>query len=157
VLPNSVDTILNIFVDGHLWRLFTPIFLHFDWFEIIIGLVPFIYLGWQVEMNEGKGFFIVAMLFLSAVSHICHFYLASHLIISGISCINLGLLAYIAISKTYPIAKTYHLASWPILLTSIVLLIDIWQSPYLLTAYIGSTLSGIALVFTQQHLLKIKN
>ncbi|MCY4044275.1 MAG: rhomboid family intramembrane serine protease [Cellvibrionales bacterium] len=153
-LPNTFDTILNIFVDGHLWRLFTPIFIHFDWFEICIGLIPFLYLGSQIENNEGKLFFLTCVLFLSCLSHICHFYLASHLMISGISCVNFGLFTYIVCSRTYPKSKPYQLPSRITLFIFLILTMDLWQSPPLITAYIGSLLSGISLVFVQQHLIR---
>jgi GlpG protein len=60
---------------GQVWRLVTPIFLHFDLLHLVFNLLMFLSLGGQVESARGSGRFLLLVLVLAVVSNLTQFYL----------------------------------------------------------------------------------
>ena len=157
VMPASeFDTFMNIFFDGQFWRLFTPLFLHFDWPGFVCTLIVLVYLGWQIEKKEGSFFFFVALFFLGFMTNVSQFYLSPSLLFSGAIGVLAGFMVFALFSNHYYATPRYQLTPWIIFL---LLGVSLWRlvngiqliaHPLALTAPV---LSGFFLVFFRQHLI----
>ena len=70
VNPLKIDSRI---MEGQLWRLITPIFIHFGPLHIFFNMWWLYDLGTQIEKRKGAKFFITFVLILAAVSNYCEF------------------------------------------------------------------------------------
>ena len=70
VNPLKIDSRI---MEGQLWRLITPIFIHFGPLHIFFNMWWLYDLGTQIEKRKGAKFFITFVLILAAVSNFCEF------------------------------------------------------------------------------------
>ena len=73
--PIKIDSRI---MEGQLWRLITPIFIHFNYIHIIFNMWWLYDLGTQIEKRKGAKFFITFVLILAAVSNYCEFLYIEH-------------------------------------------------------------------------------
>ena len=85
---------------GQIWRLFTPIFIHFGFLHIIFNLLWLRDLGSTLERRHGSLFFAAQVLVIATVSNTAQYVLAGPLF-GGMSGIVYGLLGYIWIRGKY--------------------------------------------------------
>ena len=95
-------------MQGQVWRLVTPIFLHGGWLHLIFNMMWYFDLGSQIEENEGS---LKALLFLLIVGIICNVaqYSVSGPLFVGMSGVIYGLLGYVWMLSRYGIKNTYHI------------------------------------------------
>lgn len=79
---------------GQIWRLFTPIFLHFGLMHILFNMMWLKDLGSMIENRQGAIFFLIKVLVLAALSNFGQ-YLVSGPSFGGMSGVVYGLLGYI--------------------------------------------------------------
>jgi GlpG protein len=99
VKAGAHDPFLSIW-DGEIWRLFTPIFLHFDWQHILFNMVLFYYLGSQIERIRGPLRFGLIVAATALVSNTAQAYFSSPNF-GGMSGVVYGLLGYVWMKTTY--------------------------------------------------------
>ncbi|MCH9614328.1 MAG: Rhomboid protease GlpG [Chlamydiia bacterium] len=85
-------------LDGQVWRLITPIFLHFDFLHILFNMLWLWLLGRQVEERLGIVKFVILMLVAAVVSNTTQ-YLMSGPFFIGFSGVVCALAAYIWIRQ----------------------------------------------------------
>ncbi len=91
---NDVDIIRQKILDGQLWRLVTPIFLHFDIMHVTFNATILWFLGHQVESREGSLRLLLLVLFTGVISNVGQYYFSLGHLFGGMSGVNYGLLAY---------------------------------------------------------------
>jgi len=79
---------------GQVWRLVTPIFLHFGWMHIIFNLYWLYFLGGGMEGRLGTGRFLLFILAAAILSNLGQ-YLLSGPNFGGMSGVNYGLFGYL--------------------------------------------------------------
>jgi len=80
---------------GHLWRVITPIFLHFGFMHIIFNLYWLYYLGGGLEGRLGMFKFALFILFTAALSNIGQYIVEGSPSFGGMSGVNYALFGYI--------------------------------------------------------------
>jgi GlpG protein len=68
---------------GQVWRLVTPIFLHFGLMHLVFNLLMFLSLGGQVEARRGSLRLLGLLLVLAVVSNLTEFYLGHPRLVGG--------------------------------------------------------------------------
>jgi GlpG protein len=96
--------------DGQIWRLITPIFLHFTIFHIFFNMWWLYDLGSQVENKKGSKFFITFVILLAVCSNLCQ-YLYSGPSFGGMSGVVYGLFGYVWIKCKLDPADGFQLDS----------------------------------------------
>ena len=78
---------------GQLWRLVTPIFLHFGLLHLVFNMLWLYQLGGVLEIRQGRGFFVGLIILLAISSNLAQ-YLHTGPNFGGMSGVVYGLLGY---------------------------------------------------------------
>lgn len=93
---------------GQLWRLITPIFVHFGFLHIIFNVMWMMDLGGMVETRQGSRFFAMQLAAMAIVSNLAQ-YMMSGPLFGGLSGVVYGLLGYVWIRGKYDLTSGYFL------------------------------------------------
>ncbi len=85
-------------LSGQIWRIVTPIFLHFGFFHILFNMFWLYSLGGQIESRKGGKFFLSFVLILATVSNLLQFLFAGYNF-GGMSGVVYGLFGYVFIKS----------------------------------------------------------
>ena len=85
-------------LSGQIWRVVTPIFLHFGFFHILFNMFWLFSLGGQIENRKGGKFFLTFVLIIAAVSNLVQFAFAGFNF-GGMSGVVYGLFGYVFIKS----------------------------------------------------------
>ena len=91
---------------GQLWRLVTPIFLHFGILHVLFNMLWLYTLGNQIEMRGGRRQFALLVLAIGVVSNVGQYMIAGPAF-GGFSGVVYGLLGYIWIMAQFQPASGY--------------------------------------------------
>ena len=80
---------------GHIWRVITPIFLHFGFMHVIFNLYWLYFLGGGMEGRLGSLKFALFILFTAALSNIGQYIVEGSPSFGGMSGVNYALFGYI--------------------------------------------------------------
>ena len=80
--------------NGQVWRLVTPVFLHFGPVHIIFNALWVWYLGTILELNQGRLMTLALVLVISIVSNTAQAFVSDGAIFGGLSGVVHGLFAY---------------------------------------------------------------
>ncbi len=86
--------------NGEIWRLFTPMLIHFGFFHFLFNMMWLKDLGSMVEDRKGTLFLVVFVLIASGASNVTQF-LLSHPAFGGMSGVVYALLGYIWMKGKY--------------------------------------------------------
>jgi len=99
-ISEKLDGQLSEFTSGQIWRIFTPIFLHFNFLHIAFNMLWLHDLGSQIEKKKGPKHFISFVLILAAVSNLAQFLVAGPAF-GGMSGVVYGLFGYVWVKSKY--------------------------------------------------------
>lgn len=159
--------------NGEIWRLVTPMFLHFSMMHIIFNMMAVYDFGGQIESRLKSGWFVLLVVLLAVVSNVAQVMVDSWLEqttlfpdvgnFGGMSGVNYGLFGFVFMRSYVLQDATYRLAPG----TSLILfawLVLCFASNYGLipsmgmgvanTAHVSGMLAGMAIGYVPQLLRK---
>jgi GlpG protein len=88
---------------GEVWRMVTPIFLHFNILHIGFNMLWFYQLGMQIELLEGSRFLTFMVLAMGVISNTIEYVIPPHNPFGGMSGVIYGMLGFVwAMGRFYP-------------------------------------------------------
>lgn len=107
-ISEKIDGQLSEFLNGEIWRVFTPIFLHFNFLHILFNMFWLHDLGGQIEKRKGPKFFISFILLIALVSNLTQFTLTGPAF-GGMSGVVYGLFGYVWVKTRLDPADGFRL------------------------------------------------
>ena len=107
-ISEKINDGLSEFLSGQIWRVFTPIFLHFHNFHILFNMYWLHNLGSQIEKIKGAKFFISFVLIIALVSNLTQFFFNGPAF-GGMSGVVYGLFGYVWIKTRLDPADGFQL------------------------------------------------
>lgn len=104
---------------GELWRLVTPIFLHFGWLHILFNMLWVYDLGGIVERKKGTLFLLIMVLTIAIISNVAQCWMSGPLF-GGMSGVLYGLFGYVWMKGRYQPQERIGLAK------NTVMILMIW-------------------------------
>ena len=90
----ATQTVLPEVMEGQVWRIITPIFLHFGFLHILFNMFWLHDLGSLIENRRGTGYFVAFILLAAIISNIAQ-YCVSGPSFGGMSGVVYGLFGYV--------------------------------------------------------------
>ena len=94
---------------GQIWRLFTPMFIHFNPLHIFFNMLWLRDLGSMIEGRQSSWHLAILGLAVSAGSNLAQFYVTHHATFGGMSGVVYGLLGYVWIRGKFDPASGLYL------------------------------------------------
>lgn len=107
-ISEKLDGQLSEFLSGEIWRVFTPIFLHFNFLHILFNMFWLHDLGGQIEKRKGPKFFVSFILILALASNLTQFILTGPAF-GGMSGVVYGLFGYVWVKTRLDPADGFRL------------------------------------------------
>jgi GlpG protein len=98
-------------LEGQVWRLFTPMFLHFGIIHLLFNMLWLKDLGSAIERRNGQARFLVMVLSISLLSNLGQ-YLTTGPVFGGMSGVVYGLLGYIWMRGKFDPSSGFHLPKY---------------------------------------------
>jgi GlpG protein len=133
---------------GQVWRLFTPMFLHFGPIHLVFNMMWLYQLGCMIEARRSTSNLLFVIVVTELCSSLAQFYVTGHSNFGGMSGVVYGLAGYVWIRGKYDRASGLFLdtPSLIILLAWMVLCyVTKWFGPVANTAHLVGLISGMLL------------
>lgn len=149
IYPQAIPGAL---ADGRLWKLWSPMFLHFGIFHLLFNLLWLLEFGVRIERCQSGVRLLFIILLCGLVSNICQFFAEPAVVFGGLSGVVYGLFAYCALhSYVYgcsPLAPrpgvTVFLFAWLLIgISGIVSMLGIANIAN--AAHVGGLVTGLLL------------
>ncbi len=105
----STDGSWNAILHGEVWRLVTPIVLHFGWMHILFNLLWLKDFGLQLESRLGTPRFLGLVLGIAITSNIAQFW-TSGPFFGGMSGVNYGLFGYLWLRSRFEPESGFYIS-----------------------------------------------
>lgn len=107
-ISNIDDKNLKEFWGGEYWRIYTPVFLHFNFIHILFNGLWMKDLGSLVEHFKGKSFYLILLIFSGLVSNIGQFIVKGPYF-GGLSGVVYALLGFVWMNKKFDSESSFAL------------------------------------------------
>lgn len=109
-ISKNNDGSLREFNSGEYWRIFTPVFLHFNFVHILFNGLWMKDLGSLVESFKGKKYYLLLLFASGVLSNLGQYYVKGPYF-GGLSGIVYALLGFVWMNKKFDESSTYSLPS----------------------------------------------
>ena len=137
--------------EGQVWRLFSPMFLHFGLMHLAFNLTFLAYLGHQIERDRGALRFLFYVLFAALVSNAAQYLASPDTLFGGMSGVNYALLIYCVAGTRYK-PSAYQCPEGLLWVSLVMMVLGFFQVFSLFGynianwAHLGGVISGLLLV-----------
>jgi GlpG protein len=144
--------------NGQVWRLITPIFLHFGAIHLIFNMFWLFDLGGQVERGRGSLFLILLVLAASIVPNVAEYFFWSGPMFGGMSGVVYALLGYVWIKGKYEPHLNMGVSQQTVLIMMVWLVIClIGLIPNVAnTAHVVGLVVGVAMAYGPIELRRVR-
>jgi GlpG protein len=139
-------------LQGQVWRLFTPIFLHFGIWHLLFNMYMLYYLGGAIEQRRGSLRYLLMILVIAVISNLVQYYFGHPELnwirsptFGGMSGVDYGLFGYIWMKARFEPELGLHIQS-----NTVILLIGWfflgmtgWVGPIANGCHVGGLLAGM--------------
>jgi len=134
---------------GQVWRLITPIFIHWSILHLIFNMFWLRDLGGMIEVQRGTRALLPLVLIVAILSNVAQYYYEGPSGFGGMSGVNYGLFAYIWIKGRYQpyLGLGISQQSAMILMAWLFLCMTGWVGPVANTAHVVGLLVGGAIAY----------
>ena len=134
---------------GQVWRLITPIFIHWSILHLLFNMFWLRDLGGMIELQRGTRILLPLVLAVAILSNIAQYYHHGPSSFGGMSGVNYGLFGYVWIKQRYQpyFGLGISQQSSMILIAWLFLCMTGWLGPIANTAHVVGLLSGAAIAY----------
>jgi len=131
---------------GEIWRLITPMLIHFSFMHILFNMMWLSTLGSMIESVHGTARFALLVLLLAVVSNLAQYILGHSVMFGGMSGVNYGLIGYVWIRGRFDPACGLHLDRQNVVLAMVFFFMCFagWMGPVANYAHAGGLVLGMA-------------
>lgn len=79
---------------GEVWRLFTPVLLHFGWIHLLCNSLMILSVGSLLEARLGSGYLFGFVLVTAVLPNLAEFWVTNHLMFGGLSGVTFAMSGY---------------------------------------------------------------
>lgn len=101
-------TLSAALMSGQIWRLVTPVFIHFGIVHLSFNAAVVIEFGRRIERGAGSGVLLWMTLLIAVVGNVAQFVVASAPLFGGLSGVAYGLFAYVAVRGRFDTAPAWQ-------------------------------------------------
>ena len=140
------DAFLPEVMRGEVWRLFTPMLIHFTPGHIVFNLMWLFSLGSMIEAVHGSGRFTVLIVIFALGSNLAQFLFTHHSLFGGMSGVNYGLIGYVWLRGKFDPASGLHLDRQSVVMSIVwfFLCFTGWVGPVANYAHAAGLILGMA-------------
>ena len=109
-------------LSGEVWRLITPVFLHFGFLHLGFNLMAFVYLGQMIERRKGT-LILIGLFLTSAVFSNVAQYIASGPGFGGLSGVDYALLGYVWMKSRFDPFSGFYLSDQTVMFALVWLVV----------------------------------
>jgi GlpG protein len=133
-------------MNGEVWRLITPMLIHFGLAHIVFNMMWFFNLGSMIESVQGVGRFALLLLVFAIGSNLAQYAFGQSVYFGGMSGVNYGLIGYVWIRGKFDPASGLHLDKQSVVLAVVwfFLCLTGWMGPIANYAHAGGLVLGMA-------------
>jgi GlpG protein len=138
---------------GQIWRLVTPMFLHFTFLHIVFNMMWLRDLGGMIETVEGSFRLLLIVLISALISNWAQFVVTGHPLFGGMSGVVYALLGYVWMKgKFQPGAGLFlHKQTVTMMLVWLVICFTGWLGPIANYAHLAGLIVGVVWGFLTSH------
>jgi GlpG protein len=137
--------VLPELLSGQIWRLFTPVFIHFGWLHLLFNMMWLFQLGCMIEARQGSWMLALLVGGIALISNVAQFLATHHPIFGGMSGVVYGLAGYAWIRGKFDRKSGLFLDSQSvtILLVWLVICYSGWVGSIANTAHLVGLITGM--------------
>jgi len=134
---------------GQVWRLVTPMFIHFSPMHLLFNLVWLVQLGRAIEVQRGTLRFVLLVLVSSALANLAEYFWSGPTF-GGMSAVNYALFGYIWIKGRFQpqLGLSVGEQTSIILIAWLFLCMTGWMGPVANAAHVAGLIVGAAIAYT---------
>jgi GlpG protein len=138
-----LDPLVWRVLHGQVWRLITPIFIHFNFLHILFNMLWLRDLGSMIEARERSRFFVLLVLTLAAISNLAQYFVSGPGF-GGMSGVVYGLLGYVWMRARFDPSSGYfvHPTTMTIMMIWLVVCYTGWLGPVANTTHSAGLILG---------------
>ena len=108
-LDTAAEPTLALLLSGEVWRLITPIFLHFSVVHLVFNVAVMADFGRRIESGRGPVIFALIMAIIGVSSNVGQYLISGNPLFGGLSGVAYGLLGFVLVSqRRFPQEASWH-------------------------------------------------